>query len=171
MDTKSSHYSLALNPRAIRAWAKREAVFLEKAINKNFPGCRPVLVYSGMSGISHASCLAYALLNLGIECKQIYVRKKNEESHGNRIETSNFNRNHKYVLVFVDDFIGGGITLNHCIGGAKKKYYDEMSKLLHGLIISIVEDFNDKFPKHGIFNNEELYVTDVWRTNEDWMGE
>ena len=123
MDTLSSHYSGAMNPGAMIEWAYKEAVRLKELFETNKNRGFPVLVYSGMSGINHAAYLSRSLFELGIEFGQICVRKENEETHGRDVEHSSNIEQHKHLLfIFVDDFIGRGVTLKRTIRKAITSY-------------------------------------------------
>lgn len=77
---KSSHYSCGLNPSYMKAWASKKAAQIKKLIStKTNKEYLPVLLYSGMSGINHATYLASALTDLSVNFGQVYVRKKNEK--------------------------------------------------------------------------------------------
>jgi orotate phosphoribosyltransferase len=75
----------------------------------------PVLVYTGLSGVSTATALALALDEYEVKYGMAYVRKTGEQSHGSPVErTGNISAGVKYYMVFVDDFICGGDTAHRC---------------------------------------------------------
>lgn len=106
-----SHYSLGQKPKELFKWAENMALsFLDKGIHN------PVLVYSGMSGISAATALSLALYKLGVYSGMIYVRKEGEKCHGRHIEREVPGdwENSSITHIFVDDFIVDGINYDYC---------------------------------------------------------
>jgi orotate phosphoribosyltransferase len=118
-DTKSTHYSQAFNPEIMKTWAKKALPLIKTAMALKFPGHIPVLLYSGMSGVAHAMYLSNLMHSRRFKHEHIYIRKKREKSHGRPVEYSAFKcddfKKQKYVLVFVDDFISTGSTVNYCL--------------------------------------------------------
>jgi orotate phosphoribosyltransferase len=117
-DTRSSHYSQSFNTALMKQWARASAVNINKVKNIEFPKHRIVLVYTGMSGVSHAMFLSAALHRNGVRAEHLYVRKGHEKSHGSStLEYSMFEdyNKHQYVLVFVDDFTSTGATRKRCL--------------------------------------------------------
>jgi len=113
----TTHYSLSLNPRKLRASAKDHAAKLTMLMQ---PNDVPVLIYRGMSGISAATALSFALDDLGQACGMVYVRKYSEDSHGGERERAlpGMCMSQRFVMVFVDDFISTGSTLRKAVEGA-----------------------------------------------------
>lgn len=115
-----THYSLAQNTKDLKLWATRMSLSIFDKEVEN-----PVLVYSGMSGIAAATALSIELDNIGVEFGMIYVRKENEESHGEKIEYEIPDGFNSLTYIFVDDFIDLGETRNWCesrLDGAKFSY-------------------------------------------------
>jgi len=83
----------------------------------------PILCYSGFSGITSATLLAY-FIQKRMRVEQLYVRKKGEQegSHGMLIEYSTTNLQGG-VLVFVDDFLDTGTTLEYVISKVNNWMY------------------------------------------------
>lgn len=110
MSLRSSHYFIAQDPKELRRWAVDAA----KAIVAHYRAkkLRPLFCYTGMSGVSHATALALALQSYrsGFKFGMAYVRKDNEKSHGNNVETAYPGHMEDYELVFVDDFVMSGTT-------------------------------------------------------------
>lgn len=104
-----SHYSLAQKPKELLKWAEAIAVDIYVREIRY-----PVLVYRGMSGISAATALSLQLHILGIQHGMVYVRKENEDSHGDEIEREPF-ENDNPTFIFVDDFISSGDTKSKCL--------------------------------------------------------
>lgn len=102
-----SHYSLAQKPAQLSEWAK---AICEDIINRKITN--PVLVYSGMSGISSATAISLTLHALGYQHGMVYIRKQNEVSHGQSVEWENIGKDRTYI--FVDDFLDECKTLNYC---------------------------------------------------------
>ena len=123
---RSSHYSAALNPEIMIAWAKFEAIEIRKALKiakRIEKGTIPILVYRGMSGINHAAYLSAALFQTKVKFEQIYVRKEQESAHGYKTEVSVRCQTHPCFLVFVDDFICSGTTLKETLKEVLIKTY------------------------------------------------
>ena len=115
-NTKSSHYSYALNPEYMILWSKKMAKTIQTLIKSNKGLGYPVLCYSGMSGINHVAYLSMALTTLKVKFGQMYVRKDGEYAHGMNIEQTSFmHRKRKILLIFVDDFISSGKTLKQTV--------------------------------------------------------
>lgn len=104
-----SHYSLAQKPKQLLKWAENIAVDIYLREIQY-----PVLVYRGMSGISAATALSLQLHILGIDHGMVYVRKDNEDSHGDSIEREPFNNDFTPTFIFVDDFVKSGETKAKC---------------------------------------------------------
>lgn len=106
VEVKGSHYSLALNPNGLREWA-------EMAVENLLEIDNPVLMYTGMSGISAATAISFIYGPIPM----VYVRKPGEESHGDKYEyTSHFNKYKEIeTAVFVDDVISTGFTLKRIL--------------------------------------------------------
>lgn len=108
----STHYSRALEPNYMYDWAVEAAPKLINAVRRSFPDHFPVLVYTGMSGISHAAYLACELHQYeDFPFGQMYVRKAGEQSHGSRVEAQLPYTDQPLLLIFVDDFIDSGETM------------------------------------------------------------
>lgn len=113
----SSHYS--------RAFQKEDfydtVQYLAKNVCDLFDELKvgyPILCYSGFSGITSATLLAY-FIQQRMRVEQLYVRKPNESSHGSHIEYST-RRLNGGVLIFVDDFVETGETLSYVTGEVNK---------------------------------------------------
>lgn len=105
-----SHYSLAQKPKQLLKWAENIAIDIHLREIKY-----PVLVYRGMSGVSSATALSLQLYILGIDHGMVYVRKDNEDSHGDGIEREPFNNDFTPTFIFVDDFVSSGKTKRECV--------------------------------------------------------
>lgn len=103
-----SHYSLAQKPAQLSEWAKSIA---EDIINHKIES--PVLVYSGMSGISSATAISLNLHALGCNHGMVYIRKQGEMSHGSPVEHEHTSSKDR-TYIFVDDFLDYCSTLNYC---------------------------------------------------------
>ena len=107
-----SHYSMGQKSHQLLKWAEKSSLtFFDHEISK------PVLVYTGMSGISAATALSLQLHVIGIKHGMCYIRKKNEKSHGNTIEWELLTDWEKddVTPIFVDDFIDQGKTLGYVV--------------------------------------------------------
>lgn len=105
----TTHYSNSQKPKHVNDWAYNCAIGLKDRLGTE---TIPIFVYRGMSGIAAATALSisYYLLT-GQTPGMIYVRKKNEKSHGYPVEYQiDFFPDRQYVFVFVDDFVKSGTT-------------------------------------------------------------
>lgn len=107
---RQSHYGHCMNPTVMREWGPRIAASVEAIIAE---GKFPILVYRGMSGVAAANTIANFMTSQhGTHYAMMYVRKKNEKSHGQRIEyTTRHQGDREIVWVFCDDFISKGKTM------------------------------------------------------------
>ena len=109
----NTHYSLAFKPAELSRWAVKEAKRLANLF-VNTKGL-PVLVYTGLSGVSTATALAIELDKYQVKYGMAYIRKGRESSHGCDMEhTYNLWNCHDYYMVFVDDFVDMGDTTRRC---------------------------------------------------------
>jgi hypothetical protein len=116
-----SHYTYCSqdpHQRAISATKMLQAV---NKFMKGHPDKIPLLVYTGMSGTSIATTLSIKLFEAGVVHHMMYVRKKEEISHGNQIEENlpwgQMERAaalEKCVAIFIDDQICSGTTFHRC---------------------------------------------------------
>lgn len=109
----STHYSNCFD---VELMLKRSKQFAETLEEISLGGYHIILIYSGMSGINHATYLSIALHERLVPFSQIYVRKENEKAHGRAIEYSDIDfkvTSKRRLFVFVDDFIDSGKTLHH----------------------------------------------------------
>jgi len=72
------------------------------------------LAYTGSSGAAAAYVLGVAL-----DLPVVYVRKKGENSHGNKVESNADKRIRRYLVV--DDFVCTGSTVERVISGIEKQ--------------------------------------------------
>lgn len=90
-------------------WGRTIAPLITSIIES---GKFPILAYRGMSGTTTATAIAVNIpqkhrTNFGM----VYVRKKNEKSHGTRVEYSTlYPGDREVVWVLCDDFISSGAT-------------------------------------------------------------
>lgn len=147
-----AHYSCAQRPSELSAWAKKAADKLvdlfpnllrgereKQPYNNAFKALRldPVLIYRGMSGAASATALSLELYSrYGVVVQMAYVRKPDEKSHGERVESDIYYEQRKggsdEVLlspVFVDDFVATGNTL-----AAALKEADRVLDLEHDVV-------------------------------------
>ncbi len=112
-DAKTSHYGISMKANELKKWAKLVSKFIVADCKED--KVIPVLIYTGMSGITAATALA---LHFPVKFRFIleYVRKEKEESHGCRVENSDsvncrFDTPNNVRYYLVDDFICSGATL------------------------------------------------------------
>lgn len=122
---KMTHYSSAQHIKDLAREMPSRASELVFAFSDtgSFAGNVPVLVYSGMSGIAHATALAMALNEKfpEFEFGMAYVRKREEISHGREVEYSlpdSMEQGTTGLLVFVDDFVSSGRTAQFALSRA-----------------------------------------------------
>lgn len=115
-----SHYSNALDPGLLLEWAEDKAVLL-LGLTLATPSSSLVLCYRGMSGVAHATALSMSLARRDTIVKMVYVRKAEEDSHGNPMEWSDAVYDDD-TIVFVDDFISTGKTYEAVIHGMRTGY-------------------------------------------------
>jgi orotate phosphoribosyltransferase len=78
-----------MEPHKMREWGPKMAANIEAVIAE---GKYPILIYRGMSGIAAATTIAnFMSSNHGDDYAMMYVRKKNEKSHGRIIEYTKYN--------------------------------------------------------------------------------
>lgn len=119
-----SHYSQVFNTQMMIDLAAEKATILKTVYEQN--KIVPILVYSGFSGSTFAMAISMALHNLNIPFEQMYVRKVDEISHGQSIESStSYLQSKHHFLVFVDDFISTGDTLKYVIEKAVTRFKEQ----------------------------------------------
>lgn len=124
-----THYAPSQDPIQLSDFAFRTAA----QIRNELPATHIMLCYRGMSGTSMATALMLALFQSGFPKDQlgmVYVRKKNESSHGRSVEVHNLpdNPSVKTAWIFVDELICSGETFRAVDDGlvkhAVKSYTD-----------------------------------------------
>ena len=131
MDTSTfssgqTHYGNSMNMAALNNWAEMVAADIRQLMEDN-PKITPVLLYTGMSGISAATAI---MMHLGrhhnCSVGMVYVRKPDEKSHGARIEYANLQKlerkQTKPFFIVVDDFIHSGETVLNILRAASMKF-------------------------------------------------
>lgn len=113
----SSHYSNSQAPSILIAQAERAVSILEAWLeNEKIDPSTVGLAYSGMSGIAAATALSLEFFKRGKkELAMFYVRKRNEESHGNYVEYRYESEVFPKHMIFVDDFYATGRTRKRII--------------------------------------------------------
>jgi orotate phosphoribosyltransferase len=109
------YYNHAMRPATMRSIAEGNASRLRQMLE----GAQPVFCFSGMSGTAHAYALAYAYG--GDDFGMMYVRKDGESRNSCRsveFHIPDKGDARRRVLVFVDDLISSGTTLDRTISGA-----------------------------------------------------
>ena len=166
MSNRSSHYSNCFDIDLMLERSKEHAKDLVEVPLNDY---HIILVYSGMSGVNHATYLAIALNELHIPFSQIYVRKEHEKAHGRDIEYSDIEfkvTSKRRLFVFVDDFIDSGKTL-HYITSALVRNTKQNDLITTAL-------FNLKSGNKGFFprkyrNFQQLYYQLTNRFKNDTM--
>ena len=118
----STHYSCAMEAESLYSFASSAAECLIAEAEKNAVDISAfTLCYSGMSGIALATAIQYELyLQTGIGIGMIYARKEGEKSHGLGLEFTG--KADKGFLVFVDDLISSGETMERVINTVMKYF-------------------------------------------------
>lgn len=115
----TTHYSRAQDPESLYDWAKS---LIKNCEEEGIDVARFRLLYSGMSGVATATALSIAIYNHTAKTVgMVYVRKEHEKSHGSPTENNISVYDEPPILVFVDDFICDGNTINYVYG----KYLEE----------------------------------------------
>jgi hypothetical protein len=113
-----SHYSKAQKPKLLAEWATIAFDDLGKIERLKDPESYPVLVYTGLSGISAATALSMEMAVRDMKFGMCYVRKPKEECHGSSLEMELIDPRDecgtKAIPIFVDDFIASGDTMRRC---------------------------------------------------------
>ena len=127
----SSHYSYALTPDMLGSWASRKADAFYKYHERRKEEIkygRPVLCYTGLSGIALATALSLELVRKYPRFKfdMVNVRKPGDKNHGHAIECTNASLDDGDYLVFVDDFIDEGKTLRRMKRVLSKFYSQDL---------------------------------------------
>lgn len=146
-----SHYSLAFQPEEMIKNTNSAADYVQKV------GGVPVLLYSGMSGVAHATALQLELHRRSVKVFMAYIRKPYEESHGSRVQTdipySYSSQRDKdafrdNVVFFVDDFVASGATRDRCLKALRElQYYAPVNlSSIHVLMVNN-EQFKEYRPK------------------------
>ena len=158
----STHYSIAQYPDMMADFATQKSQVLRNIFKKpEFKNLIPILCYSGMSGVSHATALALALQKKKFVFGMAYVRKEKEKSHGQQVEW-NFpeRKNKKYILVFVDDFISSGATFRYTVSNCLSKVKAIMVKC------EVIRIFNT-----GVADLIRTKDESGWESNNYWNAE
>jgi hypothetical protein len=183
----STHYSLAQKTRDLHAQALVWADFLVKWTRQRGNKRKiPVLCYSGMSGIASATALSLILTIKYPRFKfcMVYVRKENENSHGEKIEHNLFGgegsvftleslvageAKEKMFPVFVDDFVSGGSTRQYTMAKVSEFFCVRRDISIGQLKQHVDDDFFSRIPTLQL-NYEPCTESDSFRssTNDLW---
>ncbi len=108
-ENRKSHYGSSMNPHYMAEWGRTIAKEVDALIAD---GKFPILVYRGMSGTTAATAISMFITKTDtVDFGTVYVRKKNEKSHGSSIEHSRIILgDRKPVWIICDDFISSGTT-------------------------------------------------------------
>lgn len=140
MDRVGSHYSQVFNTQTMIDLAAEKAGILKTVYEQN--KTIPVLVYSGFSGSTFAMAISIAMHKLKVPFEQMYIRKPDEKSHGQEIESSQLNYNAKeYILVFVDDFISLGNTLDYVLKKSMESFERRSGSVVRPYALIVTQKF------------------------------
>lgn len=139
---RQTHYGSSMDAFYMGEWGRKMAACVSELIDA---GKYPILIYRGMSGTTTATAIA---VNIKEDHRHqfgmVYVRKKNEKSHGSKIEYSKLDpANREIVWVLCDDFLSSGKTALEVIK-AVSMYFDldiDLDKLLFA--VSLGEPFKE----------------------------
>lgn len=139
---RKTHYGSSMDAFYMGEWGRKMAATISSTIDA---GKYPILIYRGMSGTTTATAIA---VNIKEEHRHqfgmVYVRKKNEKSHGSKIEYSKLDpANREIVWILCDDFISSGKTALEIIK-AVSMHFDldiDLNKLLFA--VSLSEQFSE----------------------------
>lgn len=115
-----SHYGNSMNVAYMRKWGMTIAERVIELIKDNK---FPMLAYRGMSGTTAAiSITSHIPEEYAPYYARVYVRKKNERSHGSSVEYSDIYSHKREVVVIVcDDFISSGTTVFEILMGLNSR--------------------------------------------------
>lgn len=150
---KNTHYSDSLDAERLSKKAKVASKFIMERIKKfdiekecvgqlkespDEYAVHPLLYFSGLSGISSATAIALNLNERLLHVGMLYIRKSNEQHHGNSVEANVIDGDAQiYIPFFVDDFMEEGKTFLRC--------KDRFLSILNSLALSykfIVPEFH-----------------------------
>jgi hypothetical protein len=118
----SSHYSWGQEPDRLIRWSHEKALELDHLLDEIEPRSPiPIFCYRGMSGTAHATALSLAWYSIIRKpFGMIYVRKPEEDSHGNsHYERALGQVEGHAILVFVDEQISSGDTQRETLRKAR----------------------------------------------------
>lgn len=120
-----SHYGSSMNPHYMAEWGRTIAKEVDALIAD---GKFPILVYRGMSGTTAATAISMFINKTdNVDFGTVYVRKKNEKSHGSSIEHSRIILGErKPVWIICDDFICTGGTALEILKAITKFFNTEI---------------------------------------------
>jgi len=122
----NTHYSRALHGASFYSTAMMIAEDLIEAFESTKKGV-PLLCYTGLSGITSATMIAYFLNDNRFPVHHAYVRKVGEKSHGCPVESDNFTKHAKRIVpIFVDDFIDSGDTARYVMTSIESEFRGEI---------------------------------------------
>lgn len=158
-----THYGSSMRPEILMDEALSIIEHLAKRFSKND---KLILFYSGMSGTASASALVTLNaflkkrddINLPVISGMVYVRKENEDSHGNKIEVSiveNFDNTDRLIPIFIDDFVCYGRTFLY----VKKQ------------VAKFVKKNNGLFSGSEHLDNCEKFFNKLSRKKNWWIAE
>lgn len=145
-----SHYSYAFDTPQLLELSKQAALRI-KCISDEL-NAQPIICYRGFSGVTFATTIVsqlYSLFSLKA-INQAYVRKEHELSHGSFVETNFEMFLGRYFLVFVDDFVYTGKTLNTTIESVISELveFNLLNFSIHPLVF-VLTQIDHKFPILG----------------------
>jgi hypothetical protein len=175
-----THYSLAFKPEQLSSWAKSLAEDIND-LRKDVNTIYPILVYSGMSGVSAATAISLSLTK-EFSCPHgmVYVRKKEEISHGKDIEHSILSLGiyPKRVWIFVDDFIDGANTINYCFNQCKASFhginqfdYLAVQRESWGEDIYYLQKPENSWKAHNIAFLDNVHSEPNWNPKEGYQAD
>lgn len=139
---RQSHYGSSMNAFYMGEWGRKIASLIVSIIETDK---YPILIYRGMSGTTTATAIAVSIPeehrhNFGM----VYVRKKNEKSHGQKIEYSSLDpANREVVWILCDDFISSGKTALEIIKEVSTYFEFDMDLDALRFAVSLGDPFSD----------------------------
>lgn len=139
---RQSHYGSSMDAFYMGEWGRTIAPHITSIIES---GKYPILIYRGMSGTTTATAIA---VNIPEEHRKsfgmVYIRKKNEKSHGNRVEYSYLDpADREVVWVVCDDFISSGTTALEILKVVSQYFDMEIPMDSVRFALSLSERFED----------------------------
>jgi orotate phosphoribosyltransferase-like protein len=129
-------------------WTKKLQACAKKVASLQKKHKIDALAYTGSSGAAAAYVLGVAL-----DLPVVYVRKKGESSHGNKVEANTSKPISNYLII--DDFICSGATVESVVKGIEKYAKDNHVKPPNCVGVFLYAPTDEKFKTVSMYVNKE----------------